>query len=103
VNDPFINPKYMAYMLKYDTVHGRMSADITVEDDFLIVDGQKIKVFAERDPANISWGDSGVKTVVESTGVFTTLEKAQAHIDGGAEKVKATFLSWVSMGFKPLI
>jgi len=87
VNDPFINPKYMAYMLKYDTVHGRMSADITVEDDFLIVDGQKIKVFAERDPANISWGDSGVKTVVESTGVFTTLETAQAHIDGGAEKV----------------
>ena len=77
----------MAYMLEYDTVHGRLRSDISSEDGTLIVDGMAIKVFAEKDPANLPWGDVGASVVVESTGVFTSLAKAQAHIDGGCDKV----------------
>lgn len=68
VNDPFIGLDYMAYMFKYDSTHGRFKGDIKVEGDHLVVNGQKIAVFCERDPKNIPWGKAGADYVVESTG-----------------------------------
>ena len=79
--------KYLAYMLKYDSVHGIFDHDIKVEGNFLIVDGKKIQIFAERDPSCITWGALGVEIVVESTGLFLTYSKAYAHIKAGAKKV----------------
>lgn len=90
VNDPFIAPEYAAYMFKYDSTHGRYKGEVTSKDDSLVIDGQSIKVFGERDPAAIPWGKAGVDYVIESTGVFTTTEGAQKHIDGGAKKVIIT-------------
>jgi glyceraldehyde 3-phosphate dehydrogenase len=87
VNDPFMSPDYMAYMLKYDTVHGIYDGTIEYDDNSITVDGKKVLFHAEMDPKNIPWGKDGVDYVVESTGVFLTKEKAQAHIDGGAKKV----------------
>jgi len=87
VNDPFIPLDYMVYMFKYDSTHGQYQGEVKVEGDKLVIDGQVITVFSERDPANIDWASAGAKYVVESTGVFTTLEKAAAHHKGGAEKV----------------
>jgi glyceraldehyde 3-phosphate dehydrogenase len=87
VNDPFIDLDYMVYMFKYDTVHGRFKGDVSARDGKLIVNGNAISVFAERDPANIKWGSVGAEYIVESTGVFTTVEKASAHLKGGAKKV----------------
>jgi len=87
VNDPFISLDYMVYMFKYDSTHGRYKGEVGQEDGKLVVDGHYIQVFTERDPKNIAWGAAGAEYVVESTGVFTTLDKAQAHIDGGAKKV----------------
>lgn len=87
VNDPFIDLEYMAYMLKFDTIHGKLDADIKVADGALIVNGERVTVSNEKDPANIKWGESDATYVVESSGVFTTLEKAQAHLIGGAKKV----------------
>ncbi|XP_040566764.1 glyceraldehyde-3-phosphate dehydrogenase [Lepeophtheirus salmonis] len=87
VNDPFIPVDYMAYMFKYDSTHGMCKKDISYSDGKLIIDGKKITVFGERDPANIKWGEAGADYVVESTGVFTTIEKANAHIQGGAKRV----------------
>jgi glyceraldehyde 3-phosphate dehydrogenase len=87
VNDPFIDLAYMAYMFKYDSTHGRFKGTVETKDGKLIINGQAVTVFAERDPANIPWGASGVDYVVESTGVFTTKEKASAHLRGGAKKV----------------
>ena len=86
IND-LLDADYLAYMLKYDSVHGHFNHDIKVEDNYLIVDGNKIQVFAEKDPANITWGALGVDVVVESTGFFLTSELAQAHINAGAKKV----------------
>ena len=86
IND-LLDADYLAYMLKYDSVHGHFNHDIKVEENFLIVDGNKIQVFAEKDPANITWGALGVDVVVESTGFFLTAELAQAHINAGAKKV----------------
>lgn len=74
-------------MLKYDTVHSRYNGDVSSKGESLIVDGTTIKVFSEKDPANIKWGSAGCKVIVESTGVFTSLATAQAHINSGAEKV----------------
>lgn len=74
-------------MLKYDTQHGQFKGDIKVEDNALIVDGKKVAFHMEKDPANIPWKDSGAIYIVESTGVFTTTEKASAHLKGGAKKV----------------
>lgn len=87
INDPFIDLDYMVYMAKYDSVHGRFDADISMVDGKLVVDGNAISVFAERNPADIGWGACGAEYVVESTGVFLTKETAQGHIDGGAKKV----------------
>ena len=86
IND-LLDADYLAYMLKYDSVHGHFNHDIKVEENYLIVDGNKIQVFAEKDPANITWGALGVDVVVESTGFFLTAELAQAHLNAGAKKV----------------
>lgn len=89
INDPFIDLDYMVYMLKYDSTHNRCpySVECNEKTKKLVVKGQEISVFNERDPAAIPWGSAGAEYVVESTGVFTTLEKANAHITGGAKKV----------------
>jgi glyceraldehyde 3-phosphate dehydrogenase len=86
-NDPFIDAEYAAYMFKYDSVHGRFHGDVEGNKDSLSVDGIDIKTFAKMDPTQIPWGEVGADYVVESTGVFTTIEKASAHITGGAKKV----------------
>lgn len=87
VNDPFINPDYMVYMVKHDSTHGRFKGDISTRNGMLMVNGTGIHVFQERDPAAIPWGKYGAEYVVESTGVFTTSDKAGAHLKGGAKKV----------------
>ena len=86
IND-LLDVDYLAYMLKYDSVHGKFNHDVSFEGNFLIVDGNKIQVFAEKDPTNITWGALGVDVVVESTGFFLTDELARAHIKAGAKKV----------------
>lgn len=78
---------YLAYMLKYDTMHGKFGAEISSTDNSIIVNGQEIPVFAERNPADLPWGKIGAEYVVESTGLFLTKEKAQAHLSAGAKKV----------------
>ena len=87
VNDPFIEPHYAAYMLKYDSTHGQFKGTIEVDGNDLVVNGQKVRFYTERDPANIPWAETGAHYIVESTGVFTTTEKAKAHLKGGAKKV----------------
>ncbi|PKS09700.1 hypothetical protein jhhlp_004321 [Lomentospora prolificans] len=87
VNDPFIETHYAEYMLKYDSTHGIFKGDIKVQGNDLVVNGKTIKFYQERDPANIPWSETGAQYVVESTGVFTTTEKASAHLKGGAKKV----------------
>ncbi|GAX11258.1 glyceraldehyde 3-phosphate dehydrogenase [Fistulifera solaris] len=87
VNDPFLTLEYAAYQLKYDSVHGVLSQDVSFEDGYLIVGDKKIRFVSERNPADIPWGEAGVTVVCESTGVFTSTEKAQAHLTGGAQKV----------------
>lgn len=89
INDPFIDLDYMVYMLTYDSVHGKYQGEVSIdkESNSLVVNGQKIKVFAEKDPANINWASCGAEYVCECTGVFTTIEKASAHFKGGAKKV----------------
>lgn len=87
VNDPFIPLDYMVYMFKYDSTHGRFNGEVKHDGTFLYVNGNKITVFNERDPAAIQWGSAGAEYVVESTGVFTTQEKASVHLNQGAKKV----------------
>ncbi len=87
INDPFIDLDYMEYMLKYDTIHGVFKGDVKTENGKLIVNGKEIMVFAEKDPADISWSKAGAEYIVESTGAFTTMDKARAHFNGGAKKV----------------
>merc|ERR1712183_1179372 len=87
INDPFTNLDHMAYMFKYDSTRGKFNGTVETKDGNLIVHGQVIKVFAIKNPAEIPWGDAGVEYVVESTGVFTTKEKASLHLQGGAKKV----------------
>ena len=86
IND-LIDPDYMAYMLKYDSVHGSFKGEVNVENGQLIVNGKKIRVTAEKDPANLKWDEIGAHFIVESTGLFLTKEKAQGHITAGAKKV----------------
>ncbi len=78
---------YLAYMLKYDTMHGKFEGEVSSTENAIIVNGKQIPIFAERDPANIPWGKLGAEYVVESTGLFLTKEKAEAHIKAGAKKV----------------
>merc|ERR1712178_396739 len=88
VNDPFIDLDYMVYMFKYDSTHGRfLDHLVKAEDGKLVIGHHKITVFNERNPADIKWAEAGADYVVESTGVFTTNEKAKAHLTGGAKKV----------------
>nr|CAF74786.1 glyceraldehyde 3-phosphate dehydrogenase [Desarmillaria tabescens] len=87
VNDPFIDLDYMVYMFKYDSVHGRFKGTVEAKDGKLYIEGKPITVYGERDPSAIPWGSVGAEYVVESTGVFTTIDKASAHLKGGAKKV----------------
>ena len=86
IND-LIDVEYMAYMLKYDSVHGRFDGTVEVVDGCLVVNGNKIRVTSEKDPANLKWNEIGAEYVVESTGLFLTREKAEAHLKAGAKKV----------------
>ncbi|MCI8396718.1 MAG: type I glyceraldehyde-3-phosphate dehydrogenase [Clostridia bacterium] len=87
INDPFITSDYMAYMLKYDTIHGKFEGEVRGEEGKLIINGKEIKVYNEMEPKNIPWGADGVDYVLECSGVFTTIEKANAHLEAGAKKV----------------
>jgi len=86
IND-LLDPEYLAYMLKHDSVHGKFKGDIAIDGNTLVVNGQNIRLSAERDPAELKWGDIDVDVVIESTGLFLTRETAQKHIDAGAKKV----------------
>jgi glyceraldehyde 3-phosphate dehydrogenase len=87
VNDPFLSPEYAAYQFKYDSVHGVYPGEVSHDAENLIVGGVKIRFYSERSPEAIGWGASGADTVCESTGIFTTIEKASAHIKGGCKRV----------------
>ncbi len=87
INDPFIDANYMLYMLKYDTVHGQFKGDLAVDGDKLVVNGKAISVYMCKNPEEIPWKACGAEYVVESSGVFTTIDKAKAHIVAGAKKV----------------
>ena len=86
IND-LLDVEHLAYLLKYDSVHGRFDGTIEVKDGHLVVNGKKVRITAERDPKNLKWNEAGVDIVAECTGIFTTLETAQSHIDAGAKKV----------------
>jgi len=86
IND-LLEPEYLAYMLQYDSVHGRFKGEVAVDGKDLIVNGQRIRLTAEKDPANLKWGKIGAEVVIESTGIFLTKEGAQKHLDAGAKKV----------------
>lgn len=86
IND-LLDVDHLAYLLKYDSVHGRFDGTVEVKDGHLVVDGKTIRVTAERDPKNLKWNEAGVDVVAECTGIFTTLETADYHIQGGAKKV----------------
>ena len=86
IND-LLEPAYLAYMLKYDSVHGRFNYDVKVEGNFLIVNGNRIRLTAEREPSNLKWNEVGAEVVIESTGLFLTDEKSRQHIAAGAKKV----------------
>nr|WP_315426931.1 type I glyceraldehyde-3-phosphate dehydrogenase [uncultured Albidiferax sp.] len=86
IND-LLEPDYLAYMLQYDSVHGRFKGEVSVDNGVLVVNGKKIRLTQERDPANLKWAEVGADIVVESTGLFLTKETAQKHIDAGAKKV----------------
>jgi len=90
INDPFIPTDYMVYMFKYDSTHGRFKGEVSHKEGKLIVNGKEISVFNEKEPSHIPWGKLGAEYVVESTGVFTTVEKCQPHIQAGAKKVIIT-------------
>ena len=86
IND-LLEPDYLAYMLQYDSVHGRFEGRVAVDGNTLIVNGKKIRLTQEKDPANLKWGEVGAEVVIESTGIFLTKEGGQKHIDAGAKKV----------------
>jgi len=87
INDPFMTPDYCAYMLRYDTVHGQYKGEVSHTNDSIIVNGHKVRFFAEKDPVSIPWGSCNADYVVESTGVFTDIAGCEGHLKGGAKKV----------------
>ena len=87
INDPFIDLDYMAYMFRYDSVHGQFKGDVKIENGKLVVNGNEVSVYASMNPEEIPWSECGAEYIVESTGVFTTTDKASAHFKGGAKKV----------------
>ncbi|MFB0916122.1 MAG: glyceraldehyde 3-phosphate dehydrogenase N-terminal domain-containing protein, partial [Burkholderiaceae bacterium] len=86
IND-LLEPDYLAYMLQYDSVHGRFKGDIAVDGNTLVVNGKRIRLTAERDPSNLKWDEVGADIVVEATGLFLTKETAEKHLAAGAKKV----------------
>ena len=86
IND-LLEPDYLAYLLKHDSVHGRFKGEVSVKDNHLVVNGKTIRLTAEKDPANLKWNEAGADVVVECTGFFLTLDTCQKHIDAGAKKV----------------
>ena len=90
VNDPFITPDYARYLLCYDSVHGRLNADVKVVENGLEVNGHFVRFYEEMDPSNINWKEYGAEYIAEATGKFTSAEKAQAHLNAGAKKVIIT-------------
>ncbi|XP_018322797.1 glyceraldehyde-3-phosphate dehydrogenase 2-like [Agrilus planipennis] len=90
INDPYLKPGHMAYLFKFDSVHGRWEGEVKCMDCFLVIDEQKLFVTSEKNPSKIPWAQLGVEYVVEATGVFTSCEKASMHIDGGARRVIIT-------------
>ena len=90
INDPFLTVDYAKYMFEYDSIHGRFKGDVKVDGDYLIVNNNKIKFFAEKDPSLIPWAQAGAEYIAEATGVFTSYEKAEAHLKAGAKKVIVT-------------
>ena len=86
IND-LLDPEYLAYMLQYDSVHGRFDGDVSVKDGNLVVNGKTIRITAERNPADLKWGDVGADLIIECTGFFLTKDSCQAHLDAGAKKV----------------
>ena len=86
IND-LLEPAYLAYMLKYDSVHGRFQGEVSVDGDNLVVNGKKIRLTAERDPANLKWNEAGADVIIESTGFFLTKETCEKHLQAGAKKV----------------
>ena len=90
VNDPFITPDYAKYLLTYDSMHGKLDADIEVLENGLNINGKFVRFYAEMDPANINWQEFGADYIAEATGKFTVAEKAEAHLKAGAKKVIVT-------------
>ena len=90
INDPFVDPEYMAYMAKYDTAHGKFAGELASKDGKLVVNGHEVNVYGFKDPAEIPWGKDGVEYVIEATGVFKTVDDCQAHLNAGARKVIIT-------------
>lgn len=90
INDPFLDLEYAAYMLRYDSIHGRFEGEVETKEGKLYVNGKPIIFYAEKDPSKIDWKAAGAEYIAESTGVFTTIEKAAAHFAGGAKKVVIT-------------
>ncbi len=86
IND-LLEPDYLAYMLKHDSVHGRFKGEVEVDGNYLVVNGKRIRLTAEKDPANLKWGEAGADVIVECTGFFLTQETCQKHIDAGAKQV----------------
>jgi len=87
INDPFMSPDYVAYMLRYDTIHGRFDGKIEHDDTSITVNGKKVLFFAEKEPKNIPWGKVGAEYIADATGIFHSKEMAKAHLEGGAKKV----------------